>query len=99
MPRAEGNSWVNQIVSLGTNGFQFHGALELEVHKELRWILSNTGTQRQRIGENIKCLKNEKAKGEYEGQIKLKDERGYGQHRECPCLKQLYNQLYLLWIS
>ena len=82
---------------LGTKGFQIHGALELEAHEELRWMLSDTGTQRQRRGENIKFHNNEKAK-EYAWQTKLKDERDMG-NRECPCLKQLYSQLYLLSIS
>ena len=50
---------------LGTKGFQIHGALELEAHEELRRMLSDTGTQRQRRGENIKFRNNEKAK-EYE---------------------------------
>ena len=40
-------------------------------------MLSDTGTQRQRGGENIKFRNNEKAK-EYEWQTKLKDERDTG---------------------
>lgn len=65
-PRAEGNGWDNQIVSLGTKGFQIHGALALEVHKKFRCMF--TGTQRQRIWKNVKFRKNEKAKGKYERQ-------------------------------
>ena len=65
---------TTKLSLLGTKGFQIHGALELEAHGELRRMLSDTGTQRQRRGENIKFHNNEKAK-EYEWQTKLKDER------------------------
>lgn len=39
-----------------------HGAIALEVRKKLRWMFSGTGTQRQRITENVKFHKNEKEK-------------------------------------
>lgn len=62
---------------LCTKGFQIHGALKLEAHEELRWMLSDTGTQRQRRGENMKFPNKENTK-EYEWQTKLKDERDMG---------------------